>query len=269
MMSEHLYADVILPLPLGDLVTYRVPPDFQPNIQVGTRVVVQFGARKFFSALVYRLHSNMPAGSFDLKDIDAILDREPVVTPAQIILWEWMVDYYCCTLGEVYKAALPSALKLESQTRVSFNPNYQIPEDLPGEEEALLRMLQGHGQTNIQSINKFLGKKSALSTLKLLLEKNAVLIEEKIADSYSAKVQPFIFLHPNLGSEHAIREALESLKKAKKQQQLLEFSWPKRFIIPRKGQLFRKKTCWSKAALTRAYCDRCWTKAFCIYRKLK
>jgi len=222
-MTEQLFADVILPLPLGDLFTYRVPADFQANIKVGVRVIVQFGARKFFSALVYKLHNNMPVGSFDIKDIDAILDPEPIITPAQIILWEWMVDYYCCTMGEVYKAALPSALKLESQTKVSFNPNFNMPVDMPGEEEALLLMLQGHGQANIQSINKFLGKKSALSTLKILLEKNAVLIEEKLADSYSAKVQPFIFLHPKLANDNAIREALESLKKAKKQQQLLEF----------------------------------------------
>lgn len=240
-MSEHLYADVILPLPLGDLFTYRIPPDFLPNIKVGVRVVVQFGARKFFSALVYKLHNNMPVGSFDIKDIDAILDSEPVVTPAQIILWEWMVDYYCCTLGEVYKASLPSALKLESQTKVSFNPNFQIPEDLPGEEEALLLMLQGHGQTNIQSINKFLGKKSALSTLKLLLEKNAVFIEEKIEENYSAKVQPFIFLHPNLATENGIRTALESLKKAKKQQQLLEYFLSETIYHPEKRANIAKK----------------------------
>ncbi|WP_163709078.1 replication restart helicase PriA [Mangrovibacterium lignilyticum] len=222
-MTEQLFADVILPLPLGDQFTYRVPADFQVNIKVGVRVIVQFGARKFFSALVYRLHNNMPVGSFDIKDIDAILDQEPVVTPAQIILWEWMVDYYCCTLGEVYKASLPSALKLESQTKVSFNPNYKIPVDLPGEEEALLLMLQGHGHTNIQSINKFLGKKSALPTLKLLLEKNAVVIEERLEDSYTAKMQPFIFLHPKLGNETAISQALDTLTKAKKQLQLMEF----------------------------------------------
>lgn len=222
-MTEQLYADVILPLPLGDTFTYRVPPAFQPNMKVGVRVIVQFGAKKFYSALVYRLHNNLPTGNFDIKDIDAILDQEPIITPAQIILWEWMMTYYCCTMGEVYKASLPSALKLESQTKVSFNPNFEIPLDMNGEEEALLLMLQGHGQANIQSINKFLGKQSALSTLKILLEKNAILIEEKVEESYSAKVQPFIFLHPNLADESNIRAALESLARAKKQQELLEY----------------------------------------------
>jgi len=241
-MTEQVFADVILPLPLGDLFTYRVPPDFQPNIKIGVRVIVQFGSRKFYSALVYKLHNKMPVGSFDIKDIDAILDQEPIITPAQIILWEWMVDYYCCTMGEVYKAALPSALKLESQTRVSFNPNYRIAVDMTGEEEALLLMLQGHGQTNIQSINKFLGKKSALSTLKILLEKNAVLIEEKLEDSYSAKVQPFIFLHPKLAAnEEAISQALESLKKARKQLQLLEFFLAETKYHPEKRSNLAKK----------------------------
>lgn len=222
-MSAQLYADVILPLPLGDLFTYRVAPAFQSSIKVGTRVIVQFGNRKFFSALVFRLHENMPEGTFDLKDIDAILDQEPVVTPAQLILWQWIVDYYCCTLGEVYKAALPSALKLESQTKVSYNPHFDMPVNISGEEEALLLMLQGHGQTNIQDINRFMGKKSALSTLKILLEKNAVLVEEKVEESYRPKTAPFVFLHANTLTEQAISEALNSLKKAKKQLALFEF----------------------------------------------
>ncbi|MGD9930549.1 MAG: primosomal protein N' [Mangrovibacterium sp.] len=222
-MSTDLYADVILPLPLGDQFTYRVPPDFQASIKVGIRVIVQFGARKFFSALVYRLHPNMPVGSFDIKDIDAVLDQEPIVTPAQLILWEWLVDYYCCTLGEVYKAALPSALKLESQTKVSYNPRYDMPVDLPGEEEALLLMLQGHGQANIQDINRFLGKRSAFPTLKILLEKNAILVEEKVEENYRPKTAPFVFLHANVLTESAIAQTLESLKKARKQLTLFEF----------------------------------------------
>lgn len=240
-MTEQLYADVILPLPLGDQFTYRVPPAFQANIKVGVRVIVQFGVRKFFSALVYKLHPNMPVGSFDIKDIDAILDPEPIITPAQVILWEWMVGYYCCTLGEVYKAALPSALKLESQTKVSFNPNFEIPVDLQGEEEAILLMLQGHGHTNIQNINKFLGKKSALPTLKILLEKNAILIEERIEDTYSAKTQAFVFLHPKHAPEQQLNQTLASLKRARKQQELLEFFLAETLYHPDKPSNLAKK----------------------------
>ena len=222
-MLSNLYADVILPLPLGNRFTYRVSPAFQASIKVGVRIVVQFGVRKFFSALVYKLHRELPEGEFDLKDIEAILDTEPIVHPAQIILWEWISDYYDCTLGEVYKAALPSALKLESQTKISFNPHFKLPVDLPPEEEGVLLMLQDRGQLNIQDVNRFAGKRSAYATIKILLEKNAILIEEKITDNYRPKTTPFIFPEPRILTEQGIREALENLKKAKKQRSLLEF----------------------------------------------
>ncbi|MEL7585464.1 MAG: primosomal protein N' [Prolixibacteraceae bacterium] len=222
-MSNELYADVILPLPLRDRFTYRVPPAFQPGIRTGVRVIVQFGARKFFSALVCRLHEELPTGSFDLKNIDAILDHEPIVHSSQLALWEWVADYYCCTWGEVYKAALPSALKLESQTRVTFNPHFNFPVDLPPEEEALLLALQDHGQINIQEINRLMGKKPAYATLKILLEKNAILIEEKLEDNYRIKTAPYVFLHSQVLTEEQIAGTLESLGRAKKQLALFEF----------------------------------------------
>jgi len=240
-MQNELYADVILPLPLRDRFTYRVPPAFQAAIKTGIRVIVQFGARKYFSALVYRLHDVLPAGSFDLKDIDAILDQEPVVHPAQIILWEWVVGYYCCTWGEVYKAALPSALKLESQTKVSFNPNFDIPVDLSPDEENLIQALQGHGQINIQQVSRLIGKRPAFATLKILLEKNAILVEEKVEESYRPKTAPFVFLHAGTLTENQIESALESLRKAKKQLALFEFFLAETIYNPDKKTGIEKK----------------------------
>jgi primosomal protein N' (replication factor Y) len=240
-MYNELYADVILPLPLRDRFTYRVPPVFQAGIKTGIRVIVQFGSRKYFSALVYRLHDTLPEGSFDLKDIDAILDEEPVIHPAQLILWEWVVNYYCCTWGEVYKAALPSALKLESQTKVSFNPNFDMPVDLSPEEENLLLALQERGQINIQDINRLMGKKPAYATLKILLEKNAILIEEKVEESYRPKTAPFVFLHADTLTKEKIGQALENLQKAKKQLSLFEYFLSETIYSPDKKTHIAKK----------------------------
>lgn len=222
-MQYQLFADVILPLPLRDKFTYRVAPEFEPNMKVGIRVVVQFGARKFFSALVYRLHEEQPSGEYELKDIDAILDKEPIVNQAQLITWEWVAEYYCCSLGEVFKAALPSALKLESQSKVSFNPNFKMTDELSGEEEALLLMLQGHGQANIKDINQFLGKKSSYATLKVLLEKNAILMEERLKESYKPKTEAFVQLAGEFSTPEKIKQVFEELKRAKKQVELLEY----------------------------------------------
>lgn len=240
-MSSELFADVILPLPLRDRFTYRVPPAFQAGIKAGVRVIVQFGARKFFSALVYRLHEDLPAGSFDLKNIDAILDREPVVHPSQLVLWEWIVNYYCCTWGEVYKAALPSALKLESQTKVRSNPHFDMPVDLSPDEETLLLTLQEHGQINIRDINRLMGKRPAYATLKILLEKNAILIEEKLEESYRPKTASFVFLHAETLTEEQIGQALKSLRKAKKQLALFEFFLSETIYHPDKKTNIGKK----------------------------
>lgn len=222
MMENDLFADVILPLPLEGQFTYRVPAAFHVKMKMGIRVIVQFGRRKFFSALVYRLHQNAPSGDFEIKDIDAILDEEPIIDPKQLKLWEWIADYYCCTLGEVYKAALPSGLKLESQTKISINPETTLPENLSEKESTVLLLLESRKTATVQDLNQFLGQQSSYAILKLLLEKNAVIVEEQLRDSYKPRVVTFVKLNPEIDSEEKLNACLDSLKKAKKQEQLLK-----------------------------------------------
>lgn len=222
MIEDDLFADVILPLPLDYRFTYRVPAAFQFKIKTGIRVIVQFGSRKFFSALVYRLHQNRPEGDFELKDIDAILDEEPIIGDNQLQLWEWMANYYCCTLGEVYKAALPSGLKLESQTKISLNPEAIISNDLNEKETAVILLLESRKTASVQELNQFLGMQSSFAILKILLEKNAVIVEEQLRESYKPKNRSFVRLNPELDSEEKLNAVLDSLKKAKKQETLMK-----------------------------------------------
>src|SRR5574344_1473739 len=114
------FADIILPVPLQKLFTYKVPNSMMDNISVGSRVVVQFGKKKSYSGIVHSIHSNAPEG-YETKDITTLVDAEPIVTTEQLKFWQWIADYYVCTLGEVYKAALPSGLKLESESKVIYN----------------------------------------------------------------------------------------------------------------------------------------------------
>ncbi|MGE4585843.1 MAG: primosomal protein N' [Mangrovibacterium sp.] len=238
---QELYAEVILPFPLHDRFTYRVPPDFQPSVRVGIRVIVQFGRRKFFSALVFRLHNDPPQGSFDLKNIDAILDKEPVVHPLQLRLWEWMANYYCCTLGEVYKAGLPSALKLESKTLISLNRQGNRSVDLTPEEEKLLLALQENGPMNIRELGRFAEKRSLHATLKILLERNTILTEERIGESYRPKTVAHVFPDASVLTEDQIRAALEKLKRAKKQRELFLFFLAETRYHPEKRPSIEKK----------------------------
>jgi primosomal protein N' (replication factor Y) len=222
MIENELFADVILPLPLEGHFTYRVPIAFQLKMKTGIRVIVQFGKRKFFSALVYRLHQNVPSGDFEIKNIDAILDEEPIIDQKQLKLWEWIAGYYCCTLGEVFKAALPSGLKLESQTKISLNPETNLPENLSDKENLVLLLLESRKTATVQELNQFLGQQSSFAVLKLLLEKNAVIVEEQMRESYKPRMVTFIKLNPEYNSEEKLNACLDSLKKAKKQEQLLK-----------------------------------------------
>ncbi len=223
MIEDELFADVILPLPFDYRFTYRVPSAFQPKIKNGIRVVVQFGKRKFFSALVYKLHQVRPEGDFEIKDIDAILDDEPIIGEKQLRLWEWIANYYCCTMGEVFKAALPSGLKLESQTKVSLNPDAVFAEGLNDKENAVVLLLESRKTATIQDLKQFLGIQSSFAILKLLLEKNAVIVEEQLRESYKPKSLSYVRLNPEFASEEKLNAALDALKKAKKQEILLKF----------------------------------------------
>ncbi|MFA5329739.1 MAG: primosomal protein N' [Prolixibacteraceae bacterium] len=222
MMEDLLFADVILPLPLDYHFTYRVPAAFQVRIKTGIRVIVQFGKRKFFSALVYKLHQNQPDGNFEIKDIEAILDEEPIIGSNQLQLWEWIANYYCCTLGEVFKAALPSGLKLESQTKVSLNSEITFPENLTDKESMVLLLLESRKTASIQELNQFLGQQSSYTILKLLLEKNAVIVEETLRESYRPRLVSHVRLNPEYISEEKLNATLDVLRKAKKQEHLLK-----------------------------------------------
>jgi primosomal protein N' (replication factor Y) (superfamily II helicase) len=108
---EPVFADIILPVPIPQQFTYEVPELLVNSIGIGKRVVVPFGRKKFYSGIVTCLHHNAPV-SYQTKEIVSVLDNHPVITDLQLTFWYWMADYYQCSIGEVYKAALPSGLKL-------------------------------------------------------------------------------------------------------------------------------------------------------------
>ncbi|HBJ76848.1 MAG TPA: primosomal protein N', partial [Porphyromonadaceae bacterium] len=112
--------DVLLPLPLKNCFSYLVPKEMEEKVRVGKRVLVPFGKRKFYAGIIVN-RSVLPLPKEGMKEILEVLDEYPVVTPIQLKFWTWIADYYLCTLGEVCKAALPSVLKLESESIVSFN----------------------------------------------------------------------------------------------------------------------------------------------------
>ena len=117
--------DVILPIPLKQCFTYNVNKDEAHFLQPGMRVAVPFGKSKIYTAIVYGVHQNDPPG-YETKPIDQILDETPIITANQLKHWEWMANYYMCTLGEVIRAALPSAFLLESETIITLASRWKL-----------------------------------------------------------------------------------------------------------------------------------------------
>ncbi len=217
-MASQLYADVILPLALQATYTYSVPFEMEKMIQPGVRVVVSFGQRRLYSALVYRVHTEKPQVQ-QVKDILQVIDTTPIVLPSQYKLWEWLAEYYMCSLGEVMKAALPSGLKMESDTYISSGEFDEI--DLSDEEMTLIHLLGQKRKLTIQQLTQKSGLKHPMSVIKSMLERKLLYITEDIESDYRPKTENYIALAPEYSDEKKLCELIDSLKRAPAQQRLI------------------------------------------------
>ncbi len=213
------FADIILPLPLAQLFTYSIPEELKVDVAIGKRVVVPFGNKKFYTGIVKAIHENPPK-DYSTKEIIACLDDSPIINHFQFQFWDWIAQYYLCVLGDVFKAAIPSGLKLESQTKITANEEFQTQELLSKTEEQILNVLKHSKDVNISTLNQATGLKNTLPQIKSLLEKGAVSIEEQIVNAYKEKTEQFVRLASDF-SESEMSDLIISLKRAKKQQEIL------------------------------------------------
>jgi len=215
------FVDVILPLPLPGKFTYSVPDEMNGELQPGLRVIVQFGKKKFYSALVHRIHNDEPTG-YEIKSVETVLDKQPVVHPELFEFWEWIASYYHCSLGEVMKAALPSGLKLESETRVIFNPEYETDKaELSSREQLLLTFLRNRKISSVSDLNRADQKGNAYSVIKSLLNRGAISVEESLRTGYKPRTETYVRLAEQYSGESQLTELVDDLSRAPKQQELL------------------------------------------------
>lgn len=215
---KECYVDVLLPLPVEQPFTYRVPEEWAPETEVGKRVIIQFGQKKYYSAVVTAVHAEKP-GDYAVKDIQSLLDDTPVVYPENINLWKWIAEYYCCTLGEVMKAALPAALKLESSTKLKAIDGINT-DCLTRDEKKVLSILGNRSET-LRGIRKKSPETVTFQVIRSLLDKKCLRIEEKISAKYKAKKEAWVSLNKAITNEEVLLQKVRSLKRAKKQQDLL------------------------------------------------
>jgi primosomal protein N' (replication factor Y) len=225
MEKDLLFADVIVPLAVPNLYTYSVPDALHKNIKAGQRVVVQFGKKKLYTALIYKVHNNKPE-LYKAKQIESVLDAEPIVNEKQFTLWKWIADYYMCTMGEVMNAALPSGLKLSSETKLLLNSEAVIKsEELSDDEYLIYEALQKNEILTLNEVEEIVQYKSALKVVKSLLDKNFILIYEELKERFKPKVEEFVRLTEYALDGNNLKKIFDELEKRafKQLEVLMEF----------------------------------------------
>ena len=215
------FIDVVLPIPLEKLFTYRISEEESDFLNPGMRVAVPFGKSKIYTALVYKIHRKSPE-VYEPKEVHQILDDTPIVTETQLKHWEWIANYYMCTLGEVVRSALPSALLLESETLILPNKLGEVNESsLNDEEFQILEALRYQSTLKISEIVGIIDRKNVLPIVNKLVQKDAIKLKEEIYEQYKPKLVRYVKLADEYSSEVKLETLLNSLSRAPKQSQVI------------------------------------------------
>ena len=213
MEQQTFFADVLLPLHLPEYYTYRVPAELNDDIQVGQRVVVEFGQKKLYSALVRRVHQKPPSFS-RVKYIGSILDDVPIVTEAIFEFWEWIARYYMCCVGDVMAAALPTGFRLESESHILVHPEFdgEISALTKPETEIVLSLLDNERLT-VKEIIRITGFQKVVSLLKTMKEKKIIMLQQEIESKIRPKTETYICLSKEYRVEENLSRLFEQLER--------------------------------------------------------
>lgn len=220
--NDTLFAEVVLPVPIAKLFTYRILAELNAKIKTGQRVIVPFGQKKILTGVVVSLHQQPPK-EYEAKYLLEILDEHEVIYAQQFQLYQWIADYYMCTLGEVINAALPSGLKLSSESMVQLKPGFSLEEsnfDFSEKERALLGRLKSD-TLSYSDISKLLGVKSIFNILKSLSSKEAIILFEEVKEKFKPKTEKHVRLNQLNTDKKGLETLFESIASKPKQEAVL------------------------------------------------
>lgn len=221
-MPVTRYVNVVLPVPITGTFTYLIPDNIDHEVTIGSRVIVPFGKRKYYTGVVVEFVPQAP-GEYTVKEVMHVLDPTPIVRHPQLMFWQWMADYYLCTLGEVYKAALPTGLKIESETLFECNPDFEPADiaNLTEREVIAYQLLESNGKLSAKEIERQTGFRNVPSMMQRMFDKGATVISESLVSRYRAKRKQYVRIAFDRDDEAALREAFASVKGAPKQENML------------------------------------------------
>ncbi len=251
------FVEVILPLSLAKTFTYAISEEEYKFIQKGMRLAVPFGKSKIYTGLAIAMHQNAPV-LYEAKEIHQILDEKPVVTEIQIQHWQWIASYYMCAIGDVYRGAMPSALLLESETVISQQTSAIIDVSLLSDDEFLVyEALQQQSTLKVNDIIAILNKKNIFPVIQKLVDKNILVLQEEIQESYKPKLIRYVRLHSQYVGDLGLGVLLNNLKNAQKQREIvmaffqLSASEKKPITVKKLVEITQSSTAVVKALITK------------------
>ncbi len=214
------FADLILPVPIPSLFTYRVPREISDTIKVGARVIVQFGSKRVITAIVANIHTSPPV-KYQAKYILELLDDQPIVTAKQLELFNWVAEYYLCNIGEVMNVALPSGLKITSQSRIQINPEFEYEDLLTDQERIIVDEIRKQQTLSYEEVERLLGRSNITALIKSLVGKRAVILFEEVKEKYKPKVLKKVRLTASFLTNDSLVQLTSSLEKQPRQQEII------------------------------------------------
>ena len=224
-MTERktLFVDVILPVPISQEFTYRVPFEMNDTLRTGMRVIVPFGKSKLYTAIATRIHEEIPAQQS--KYVEYLLDDAPIITSNQYAFWKWIAQYYMAPIGDVMNAALPANFKLASETKIVLHPDFDDSRNVLSEREnQIVEMLEIREELTLKELAEIIGIKTIQPVVKALIDKRAVMTLEELNAKFTPKTEIFVAINPVFSESelHDVIAALEgSTAKAKQLEALL------------------------------------------------
>ncbi|MBW7839480.1 MAG: primosomal protein N' [Chitinophagaceae bacterium] len=213
------WIEVILPLAVPYNFTYSVPADLRKEVKPGCRVEVVFGKNKKYSGIV-KAFVGKPA--FETKEILNLIDKEPVIYPQQLQLWQWISRYYMCSEGEVLSAALPAHLKLSSESVIIFNENFGDDfSSLTDDEYILAEALLIKKELRLSEVKKVTSLANVYPLLRRMVEKEVCYIFESLEETYKPRKENYVTLSPEYDSDDQLNKLMDKLGRAPKQLELL------------------------------------------------
>ena len=255
LTSKNLFADIILPVPIPQTFTYSVGPEIQDEIGIGYRVMVQFGRKRILTGIVAKVHQKAPE-AYQAKAILDLLDDFPIVNALQIKFWAWLASYYCCHLGEVMNAALPSGLKLSTESKIQMHPDFDLDNpDYPMDdrEMLILEALEKKEEMNVDQLDTLVSVKNLHKLIKSLLAKKAILVYESVKEKYSPKIELRVRLAQEyITASDKLNELFDGIKGKVKQENVL-LKYLQQVPIYQKSELNKQGL--AKKILTDAGCS--------------